>query len=108
MSYRIRPEARRELLEAIRWYEDQERGLGKRFVDVMDAGLQKTLSHPQLYQEVDPGIRRIPLKPFPYSAFYTEISGAIHVLSVYNDRRNPKIWRNRVSKRRSTLLSDND
>lgn len=37
MTLRVRPEARADILDAARWYEDRQPGLGEAFVGEIDA-----------------------------------------------------------------------
>ena len=51
MTWRVivRPAARAELLEAFRWYEDRQVGLGQDFVNCVDASLASISEGPLAY-----------------------------------------------------------
>jgi plasmid stabilization system protein ParE len=42
------------------------------------------------------GVRRVPLKRFPYVVAYLETDAAIRVLAIVHDRRRPGYWLSRV------------
>ena len=50
-----RPGARAEIRAARRWYEGQARGLGRRFLDDLDATMARALEHPAMYEAVEGG-----------------------------------------------------
>ena len=62
----FRPEAVADVLEARRWYEEQEPGLGDAFADSLEEIVDRIRSMPRMYQEVLPSVRRGKLRKFPY------------------------------------------
>ncbi|MDO8756630.1 MAG: type II toxin-antitoxin system RelE/ParE family toxin [Elusimicrobiota bacterium] len=89
---RLRPEAQRELAEALSWYEKQVAGLGADFLFAVDACFQSILRHPQANPVVHKTIRRALLRRFPYEIFYIAGRGRIMVLAVFHAKRDPKHW----------------
>lgn len=63
----------------------------------MDAALARIGEYPELYAEVDPGIRRAVLRKFPYAIFCRIRADAIEVLAVLHHRRDPLVWRSRTA-----------
>ncbi len=91
----VRPEAEADLLEAYRWYEDKNPGLGKEFLDCVEAAMDLIERHPQLYQIVYKNIRRALVKRFPYGVFYITEKNRIVVLAVLHAKRDPDIIKTR-------------
>ena len=51
--------------------------------------------------EALPGVRRFPIRDFPYGIFYRTEPDRIAVLAVYHASRVPNAWRQRGCRRRS-------
>ncbi len=71
----IRPlrDAQDELVAAIEWYESQRPGLGREFWDDVQRAVKLIGSNPSaggVVRSRVTGIRRIPLRRFPYFIFY--------------------------------------
>ena len=58
MTVRFRPEAQAELLEAARWYEDRESGLGQSLIAEIDATLARIEGGVHRYRNVYRQMRR--------------------------------------------------
>ena len=93
----FRPAARADLRAARDWYAAQQDGLELELRDTIDAALARIGEHPELYAEVDPGIRRAVLGKFPYAIFYRMRADVIEVLAILHHRRDPLVWRARAA-----------
>jgi toxin ParE1/3/4 len=89
-------EAEADLEEAAQWYEQRSPGLGTNLIAQVRATLTRIGDNPDLYTEVYNGIRRAPLRRFPYSLFYRRLDDRVQVIAVFHDRRDPSIWQSRV------------
>lgn len=91
----LRPEAKANLAEASKWYEQRTPGLGAQFLDAVDAALDKVegnpLRHPRVYKDV----RRAPVRRFPYGIFYIYDNQVISVLRVLHQARDPALRKRR-------------
>jgi len=85
MVLRLRPEARLDLEAAARWYEAQEPGLGRRFLQEVRQAFHRIRSNPEAYAEGYRNTRRALIRRF------------IVVLAVLHCGRDPKLWRQRSS-----------
>ncbi|MEA1051566.1 type II toxin-antitoxin system RelE/ParE family toxin [Lamprobacter modestohalophilus] len=92
----IRPEAETDIQMAYRWYEDSSPGLGQAIVDELDDLFQRLETHPKLYSEVMPDIRRALTRRFPYAVYYTLHRSDLIVLAVLHQRRKPEQWHSRL------------
>lgn len=91
----FRREARADALEAYRWYEKQEPGLGADFREELRATVQRVRENPRAYRVLLRDTRRARLKRFPYCVFYRDYAEAIVVVAVMHTRRHPKRWQQR-------------
>ena len=85
----FRPEARDELREAQRWYEERAPGLGARFALAVEAAVEALVQAPQRYPIVHREVRRVLLRRFPYAVFYRATEKEIVVLAVFHLARDP-------------------
>lgn len=92
----ILPSARRDLLDAFEWYQDQRTGLGLDFKLCVDEVLSKLQKHPKSYNKVYKDIRRVVTQRFPFGVFYLVENNKVIVLAVMHARRDPKQWKKRI------------
>jgi toxin ParE1/3/4 len=98
-TYRLltRTEAEADIAEAVGWYEERERGLGREFLRAFRAGTAVLRRNPFLYQPVIGETRRLLLRRFPYAVFY-EIHGTdVVVLACLHTARDPDVWQERIT-----------
>ena len=71
MSYtiQIRPDAETDIEEAALWYEEQQQGLGSRYLNEVAAAVQRIAAIPTLYPVVHRNLRRSLLRKFPFATF---------------------------------------
>lgn len=65
----VRPLAQADIEAAAAWYEEQQTGLGSRFVDAVDHVLTRIRKTPLQFPDISISVRRALLHTFPY-AFY--------------------------------------
>lgn len=99
MRVRFHPEADAELHEAVSWYARQRLGLDAEFMRCVDATLAQIQRNPKRFPAVLRCARRALVKRFPYALFYEENDIEIMVLAVFHVKRDPDVWRLRVSGR---------
>ena len=103
MHVELGHDAARELEDATQWYlaHGLDHGpeaaweLAERFVEEVERGIGLIAEHPTLHAEIEPGVRRIVLRSFPYSLIYSMESDFALVLAVMHHRRSPGYWRDR-------------
>ncbi len=90
----FRPQARRELRAAARWYERQESGLGERFLAAIAEVVDRIAEHPGLFPRWrdDRPFRRAVVDRFPYLVFYVDLDDRVRVLAIAHARRRPGYW----------------
>lgn len=85
-------EAEKDTSDAYIYYENQQPGLGDRFLDELTRFYKKLKNNPTFYSFVSERktIRSLSLKIFPFKIIY-EIKGKkLYVFAVYHFRKNPK------------------
>ncbi len=95
MKFRFAEAARRELNEAATWLEEQESGLGMRFLAEISEARQRIIDYPAAWVQLGKGLRRCHLKRFRYGLIYRIKGDVVEIIAVAHDRRLPEYWRNR-------------
>lgn len=95
MIFSFHPEAEREFIEAIEYYESIEPGLGFDFSLEVHSAIQSIVSHPNAWLLLADEIRRRLVNRFPYGVLYSMEQGDIIILAVMHLRRRPGYWKNR-------------
>ncbi len=87
----INEEAQKEFEEAAAWYEEQQTGLGGRFVNVIRTKLELIAEYPERYPKRKRNFREAPVTIFPYNIVYTfyKMDGIITIASIFHSSRNP-------------------
>jgi len=92
---RARPEAEQDMTEAALWYEQQQRGLGQRFLDEALAVFTRLAEAPLGYELVHRSVRRALLRRFPFAVFY-KFEEEVVILGVLHGSRHPRHWMRRT------------
>ena len=90
------PDARTEFLDAVRYYEECQEGLGRRFRIAIETAVQHVSETPFLYRSVIPPFRRYLLPKFPYSILYSIEPDHIRIIAVAHNKRKPGYWLKRI------------
>jgi plasmid stabilization system protein ParE len=96
MELILRPAAAADVEEAFSWYEQQRLGLGREFLDAVDAGLREIAAYPLRQAVIFRDTRRFLVKRFPYAVFYRVYPTAIVVVACMRGRRDPLRWKRRT------------
>lgn len=94
----ILPLAKNDIVEAVRWYNKRQEGLGKRFTAEVREKVHFIRQSPKASAVRYDGVRVTVLNVFPFMVHYTvdEKSKTIIVSAVLHTSRNPKIWGERT------------
>lgn len=97
MNYQLHPEAASEHKRQIAYYENEQKGLGRRYHAEFKAALAFACEMPLRPRVIhQPNIRSVGFKVFHFSVIYREVSGAVQVLAVAAHRREPGYWATRL------------
>jgi len=96
MIWSFHPEAERELLDAIDYYEAKAPGLGRDFAVETYAAVTRMLEFPNAWPRLDEDVRRVLMNRFPFGLLYGVRGDSCRVLAVMNLHRDPDYWRERL------------
>ena len=92
----VRPEAEADLLQAFAWYEDQQPGLGRAFMEEVSRSLESIEQRPLSFVIVETPSRRAMTRRFPYALFFVVGDEAISVVAAFHMARNPEALSQRL------------
>lgn len=90
-----RPNAETDIASTRDWYENQQSGLGRRFLVAIDDVFALIQSQPMLFAISYRGVRCAPLTRFPYIVYYRLIDEGIEVIAVMHGSRSEQAWHSR-------------
>jgi toxin ParE2 len=96
LNTRFLSPARKELSEAITYYENQRQGLGFEFRDEVFAAVERIKKLPNAWRELSPNTRRHRIQRFPYGVIYAIDGNDLLIIAVAHAHRNPDYWRQRT------------
>ncbi len=105
MKVFVRPEADRDIHEACLWYARQSPGLGDRFLDEVASVLRSIGRRPTTYPILERATRAAVMRRFPYLVLFNSSEGHVTVTGVFDGRRHPRSWSDRVRESARLLLA---
>jgi len=84
--------AKRELDDAIRYYEIELQGLGKRFREEVRMAAKRIAKYPEAWSVERGEIRKCLLHKFPYKLLYSVEQEHIFIIAVAHQHRKPDYW----------------
>jgi len=93
---RFHPEADAEMMSAAKFYETQQKDLGKRFLASVQDALNRIQVNPLLYREIEDGVRRCLTMTFPFGIVFRIMSDQFVIIAVMHLHRDPEYWKKRV------------
>ncbi|MFN0076584.1 MAG: type II toxin-antitoxin system RelE/ParE family toxin [Prosthecobacter sp.] len=97
MMVHVRPTAQEDILEAARFYDEQEGGLGDRVTDFLEAKVMELGVTAGIHPLQGRFHRVVVDGDFPYyMIYYTLELDGVHVRAVLDHRRDPKHIRRRL------------
>jgi plasmid stabilization system protein ParE len=95
-KYRFTSAALSELQEATLYYEQQEKGLGVKFLDEIEAAIDRILRFPRAWHPVSARSRRCRTHHFPFGLLYQIRTDEILITAVLDLRRDPQRWQDKI------------
>ena len=90
------PEARAELTEHARYYENRSQGLGTDFLEAVEEATRRIAQSPQAGPIERGNIRKRLVSGFPFTILYEIQPDRIYIAAVMHQHRRPGYWRKRV------------
>lgn len=88
-------EVREDIDSAYVWYEDQQPGLGERFLQAIADVVSKIQAHPGRFGRIRGEVRAGMARDFPYVVYFRLEESRIVVIAVLHGRRDPQEWMRR-------------
>lgn len=96
MSYSFHPDAKRELFEAINYYEECKDGLGLEFAKEVYSTIQRIIRFPEAWSKLSKNTRRCLANRFPYGVIYQRADDEIIIIAVMQLNKEPDYWKKRL------------
>ena len=96
MKYSFHPLARKELIDAIDYYNECQDKLGIIFAEEIYKSIQLILQFSQAWSPFSKNTRRCIMNRFPYGIIYQETKNKIIIIAVMQLNREPLYWHKRV------------
>jgi plasmid stabilization system protein ParE len=96
MNFVILESAENDVIEIWDYYEQQQEGLGERFLDEFERAADGIRRFPRMYEVVFGAIRLCPTRKFPYGIFYTVGKTTIVVHAIIHLHRSRRYWKSRL------------
>lgn len=87
--------AQQELLEAALWYKEHDKKVAHALIAEVRHLAERIRLFPLMFAEIEPDIRRCPLKNFPYSLLYEIEEERLIIFAVMHQYRKPDYWQER-------------
>jgi len=96
MTYSFHPFAKKELNDAIVFYNECQEGLGIQFADEIRKTIQIILRFPQAWSTLSKNTRRCITKRFPYAIIYQALENEVIIIAIMQLNRKPGYWHDRI------------
>ena len=96
MKFRFHHEASEEYLKSVAFYEEEQRGLGWRFIQAVEAGIETVMDEPERWRCFDGPLRRHLIESFPFHLIYGVRADEVVFVAVAHCSRKPGYWHERV------------
>jgi len=88
----ILPKVILEINEIALWYEEKQKGLGKRFINAVKNEINIVRQNPLKYSVRYVYVRTVLTKTSPYLIYFTVNSNSVIVYAVYHTSRDSEKW----------------
>ncbi len=90
------PRAEEEFLLGAQCYEDQEPGLGSRFIAAVKMAVRVASASPRIHSQIFGGCRKCRVVRFPSALILCERNEEVHIISVMHTQPSPYYWLVRI------------
>lgn len=97
MRHEFHPEALLEFEEAVQFYKQRGRNLGRRFAREIRTTIARIAATPDRWRTLEEDVRRCLVRVFPYAVLYTIEEDHILIVAIMHGKRRPGYWRHRLT-----------
>ncbi len=96
MKLRMHTATRRDVRQAVSWYDKRSDRAGDEFVHEVNAALERIADNPTHFHFSSGNVRRCNLSQFPYHILFEIHLMEIHVIAIKHHRKHPSSgWKRR-------------
>jgi plasmid stabilization system protein ParE len=95
-SFEFHPEAEREYLAALAWYQERSPFAAIRFESAFEQAINKIRENPHRWPLYLLGCRRYIVHQFPFLIVYSTLNSDTIVLAIAHGHRRPGYWKDRL------------
>jgi plasmid stabilization system protein ParE len=88
--------ARREFLSEVRYYDQEQPGLGARFTKAVEEATKRAVVFPLAGAMAAGNTRRVSVEGFPFALIYRPDEAGIVIFAVAHHARSPGYWASRT------------
>lgn len=88
----VLPFAEQDIKDSVEYCAENQEGLGKEFLIILDQAFHYIESNPHSFPLVKNQIRKFVVKDFPFNVYYIYQEETIYILGVFHNKRDPKDW----------------
>lgn len=101
LHQRVHPDAEAEFLDAVRYYENKESGLGSQFDAEVASAVDDIQWHPEAWPRFSgwdrlPVVRSRKVNVFPYQVVYFVNGEELVLVAFAHQSRRPGYWKHRI------------
>lgn len=92
-SYKLHPLVQDDYNEAYEWYEDQQKGLGERFVKAVRSKISEILVNPEVYgSKGNKKFREAQVEYFPFLIVFkvSKKNKEVYITSIHHTKKHPR------------------
>jgi len=93
----ISEDAEKDITVSIKFYEDKQKNLGKRFFNMVLKAFELIRKNPYAYPKTENNIRKHVMQKFPFVILYIVTKPLIKIIAVFNTYRNPELLKKRLN-----------
>ena len=97
MKHEFHPEALSEFEQAVQFYKERGRILGKRLAGEIRTTIAKIVATPERWRVLEQDVRICRTRVFPYAILYTIESDYVLIVAIAHGKRRPGYWRHRLT-----------
>lgn len=92
----IKEEAETDVIDIIKWYNEQQTNLGLEFYEVLLIMYDEICKQPLLFKLIFKQYRKATTLHFPYNIFFRIDDDKVIIMGVFHQKRKPSLWKKRL------------